>query len=264
MVVIQLYTPLATTLFTSVFFLSSHWIRRFFTEQSVVFSLIDAVLPMAQPTMVWSAIAWLATAWPAITCPIMGQNPMVPTHNGSTSDGLVPQHQTEARSAGYHQHLKQKGEDIVACPACTSVFFLNSEWVRRFFINLNLLVFPFVYFHLFQGFFHWSISCSVFLLNSPLGLGSFSSNNPSVFLLSFSLGWKVFHRRQMLVFPLYQKRFFQTPAAHLDAFPSSCFSISVPSTSEVSYQWLPAWRSLHPRRETIVMPWHLARSRDLN
>ena len=36
--------------------------------------------PIFQPTMVWPAIAWLATAW--LT--------MVPTHDGSTSDGSAP------------------------------------------------------------------------------------------------------------------------------------------------------------------------------
>ena len=56
-----------------------------------------------------------------------------------------------------------------------SVFLLSSHWVRRFFIDLNLSVFPFVYCHLLQGFFPSIDLLSGFPPQSPvIGLGGFS------------------------------------------------------------------------------------------
>ena len=111
--------------------------------------------------------------------------------DGSSSDGpdprwfdlwwLGPVVPNESVSSQLLPALGIKRQDIVASPACRSVFLLSSHWFRRFFIDPNLLVFPFVYYQLFQEFFHWLIICPVFLLSLP------------------SLGWEVFYQRYNLL-----------------------------------------------------------------
>ena len=152
------------------------------------------------------------------------------TPNGPALQQAYQSRQTKARSTS-HQYSEQEGKDIVAWfQCCRLVFLFSSPWVRWFFINLNLSVFSFVL---------------------SFVLRVFSSNNPSVFLLSFSLGEEIFHWHRKLVFLLCTKRFFQPPAIY-------------PTLIRASYHQLHIWRSLHPRREAIVMPWHLVRSQDLD
>ena len=121
---------------TLVFLLSSHWVRRFFTDQSVVLPSSKATLPlidvaptmarprwlelrwsrptMARPPMAWSPKAWLLMVpSPQWSRPTIAWPPMVPTLDGSTSDGLAPQHWTKARPAT-HQRLYQESQEALA------------------------------------------------------------------------------------------------------------------------------------------------------
>lgn len=69
---------------------------------------------------------------------------------------------------------------------------LNFHQVRKLFINLSYWFFSIYYLlhHYFKSFF---ICWLVFFFTFLLGLTSFSSINLLVFLLNFSLDWKVFH-----------------------------------------------------------------------
>ena len=167
---------------------------------------------------------------------------MVPTHNGSTyngltSDGLVPQYQMIARAAGCYQNSEQEGKDKVACPACRSVFLLSSHWVRRFFINLNLSVFSFVSKSFFIDWFFVRFFSSV----SLIGLGGFSSVTWSSFEMhQLSYGARMFSLVSQFSSPISQwvGRFFTRLHSSLHLY---------------------VWRSSRLKGKVIVM----SQSRDL-
>lgn len=109
--------------------------------------------------------------------------------------------------------------------------------------------------HFSQGLF---ICQSVFLFSFPLGLRGFSLINISIFFLSFSLGYEVFHRLQRLVFSSlpssYKKEVFLT------AYRSCHISSSLLEKSFQSpYYYLHTQQSLRLRAEAIIMLWHTIR-----
>ena len=108
---------------------------------------------------------------------------MVPTHNGSTSDGLAPQHQPEAWPAIWR--LNQQSQEIVSLEAQawnrfsssvpTGLGGFSSISIFRFFPSFIVIYFKSFFYRLIL------FLCPVFLLNLP------------------SLGWEVFHQRHDLL-----------------------------------------------------------------
>ena len=130
---------------TLVFLLKSRWVRRFFTDKSVALPFSEVILPLIDVAPRWLNQPWfdsrqLDSRWSrptmvrpstARSCSTQRKRGQLPT-NGSIKK--AKKHEPRGSSLG-------------------SVFLLSSHWVRRFFINPNLSVFPFVYCYLFQGFF---------------------------------------------------------------------------------------------------------------
>ena len=134
---------------TSVFLLSSHWVRRFFTNQSVVLP------PPKRPCLFTSDSS---------TNNGLTRNSL--TRDSLTHDGPDPGRfdlrqlgpAAPDRNAASHltasvtkpRSSKPRGSSL------GSVFFLSSHWVRRFFINQSCRFFP-LFVICFKGFFHLSL-----------------------------------------------------------------------------------------------------------
>ena len=71
---------------------------------------------------------------------------------------------------------------------------LSFYWIKRFFIDLNLSVFLFIYYYLLKGFFYQLIFCPVFLPSLPsLGWEVFYQRHDLLRLISFSTWLRCFH-----------------------------------------------------------------------
>ena len=135
--------------------------------------------PVAWPIMARLTIARTPTAWPCSTRRKRGKpfngsakKPRSNKPRGSSWGVNFPS-RTLPGSGGFSSTTFPS----VSLLQQSLIFLLSSHWVRRFFIDLNLLVFPFVYCYLLQGFFPLINSLSSFLPSFP------------------SLGWEVFHQR---------------------------------------------------------------------
>ena len=140
---------------------------------------------------------------------------MVPTLDGSTSDGSAPQPYTKARPA-----TCQRLNPMIGFPPQLPAR------VRRFFIDPLAGFTPF-FLSLIPRIF---ICQSVFLLSFSLGLGGFSSTDLSVFLLSFPTGLGGFSSTPKAGFSslpsLYRKEVFFN---HLPHVSDNCLSLRSPT-----------------------------------
>ena len=161
----------------SVFLLSSHWVRRFFTDhQSVILPsskvtlpVINVILPTALPMMFdpqWFDSRQLDSQqldspqhnsqWfqPTMARPPMARAPMGPTHNyGSTFNGVAPKHQTEARPPPTNGSIKKAKKHQPRDSSLGSVFLLSYLAGLGGFLLINLSIYPFVIITYFKGFF---------------------------------------------------------------------------------------------------------------
>ena len=135
--------------FTLVFLLSSHWVRRFFTNQSVV-------LPSPKRPCLFTSDS---STNDGLTRDSLTRDSL--THDGpdprrfdlrrlgpAAPDGSAAGHLTA--SATKPRNSKPRGSSL------GSVFLLSSHWFRRFFINQCCRFFP-LFDICFKGFFHLSL-----------------------------------------------------------------------------------------------------------